>query len=50
MLTSKNVRVYLIFGYIRNFNRQIEFLAQYHSANDVFGEILSHFSNGEMFT
>ena len=50
MLTSENLRVYIIFGYIRNFNRQNGLIARYHATNDVFGEILSHFSNGEMFT
>ena len=34
MLTSENVRICMIFAYIRNFNRQI---ARYHAANDVFG-------------
>ena len=40
----------MIFGYISNFNCQIGLIAQYHAANDVFGVILSHSSNGEMFT
>ena len=49
-MTSENVLVYIIFGYIRNLNRQIGLIARYQAANDVFGEILSHPSNGEMFT
>ena len=31
MLTSENVRVYIIFGYIRNFNHPIGLIAQYHA-------------------
>ena len=35
MLTSENVRVYVIFGYIRNFYRKIDLVARGHTANDV---------------
>ena len=50
MLESDNERVYVMPGYIRNFYHLIGLIARCHTANDVFGEILSHFSNSEMFT
>ena len=50
MSTSEKVGIYVIFGYIRNFNHLIGLIDRCHTANDVFGEILSHSSNGEMFT
>ena len=50
MLTSENVQNYVVFGYIRNFHRYIDLIARCHITNDVFDDILSHSSNGEMFT
>ena len=46
MYTSENVRIYVDIGYIRNFCRQIDFIARCHITNDVFDKILSHSSNG----
>ena len=50
MSTSENVRIYVVFGHIRIFYRYIDLIARCHITNDVFDEILSHSSNGDMFT
>ena len=36
MLTSENVQIYLVFGYIRNFYRYTDLIARCHIASDVF--------------
>ena len=50
MSTSENVRIYVVFGYISNVYRLIDLIARCHITNDVFDDILSHSSNGKMFT
>ena len=50
MSTSENVRIYVFFGYIRNFYRYIDLLARCHITNDIFDDIWSHSSKGGMFT
>ena len=50
MWTSENVRIYVVFGYIRNFYRYIDLIARCAMINDVFDDILSHSTDGEMFT
>ena len=50
MSTSENVRIYAVFGYIRNFYRYIDLIARCLITDDIFDDILSHSSNCEMFT
>ena len=50
MSTSENVQIHVAFGYIKNFYLKIDLIARCQITNDVFDEILSHSSNGEMFT
>ena len=50
MSTSENVRIYVVFGYIRNFYRYFDLIARCHITNDGFDEILRLSSNGEIFT
>ena len=47
---GENMRFYVVFCYRRNFYRLIDLIAQCHITNDVFDDISSHSSNGEMFT
>ena len=50
MSTNENVQMCVVLGYIINFYRLIDLIVRCHITNDVFNYILSHSSNGEMFT
>ena len=50
MLKGENMQVYVIFKYIRDLYHYMDLIARCHTANDVYGEILSHSLSGEMFT